>query len=131
MAHRYINPPTIARPTGYTHVVEAVGDRTYYISGQVALDPAGNLVGPGDMGAQARQIFQNLAAALQSIGASFDDVVKLTYFVVDIAQMQAVRDARAQFIAAEHLPASTAVEVRRLVREEFLLEVEAIAVLSA
>jgi enamine deaminase RidA (YjgF/YER057c/UK114 family) len=131
MAHRYINPPTIARPTGYTHVVEAVGDRTYYISGQVALDPAGNLVGPGDMGAQARQIFQNLAAALQSIGASFDDVVKLTYFVVDIAQMQAVRDARDQFIAAEHLPASTAVEVRRLVREEFLLEVEAIAVLSA
>ena len=131
MAHRYINPPTIARPTGYTHVVEAVGGRTYYISGQVALDPAGNLVGPGDMGAQARQIFQNLAAALQSIGASFDDVVKLTYFVVDIAQMQAVRDARAQFIAAEHLPASTAVEVRRLVREEFLLEVEAIAVLSA
>ena len=128
MAHRYINPPTLARPMGYTHVVEASGARTFYISGQVALDDSGNIVGEGDMGAQARQVFENLHTALRSVGASFKDVVKLTYFIVDMSQMQAVREARDQYIQPEYLPASTAVEVRRLAREEFLLEIEAVAV---
>lgn len=130
MTHRYINPPTLARPMGYTHVVEASGARTFYISGQVALDDSGNIVGEGDMGAQARQVFENLHTALRSVGASFKDVVKLTYFIVDMSQMQTVREARDQYIQPEYLPASTAVEVRRLAREEFLLEVEAVAVLN-
>ena len=130
MAHRYINPPTLARPMGYTHVVEASGARTLYISGQVALDDSGNIVGEGDMGAQARQVFENLHAALRSIGASFRDVAKLTYFIVDMTQMQTVREVRDQYIQPEYLPASTAVEVRRLAREEFLLEIEAVAVLG-
>jgi enamine deaminase RidA (YjgF/YER057c/UK114 family) len=128
MTHRYINPPTLARPMGYTHVVEASGARTFYISGQVALDDSGNIVGEGDMGAQARQVFENLHTALRSVGASFKDVVKLTYFIVDMSQMQTVREARDQYIQPEYLPASTAVEVRRLAREEFLLEIEAVAV---
>ncbi len=128
MTHRYINPPTLARPMGYTHVVEASGARTFYISGQVAMDDSGNIVGEGDMGAQARQVFENLHTALRSVGASFKDVVKLTYFIVDMSQMQTVREARDQYIQPEYLPASTAVEVRRLAREEFLLEIEAVAV---
>lgn len=128
MTHRYINPPTLARPTGYTHVVEASGARTFYIAGQVALDDSGNIVGEGDMGAQARQVFENLHTALRAVGASFKDVVKLTYFIVDMSQMQTVREARDQYIQPEYLPASTAVEVRRLAREEFLLEIEAVAV---
>ena len=128
MANRYINPPTLARPMGYTHVVEASGARTFYIAGQVALDDSGNIVGEGDMGAQARQVFENLHTALRSVGASFKDVVKLTYFIVDMSQMQTVREARDQYIQPEYLPASTAVEVRRLAREEFLLEIEAVAV---
>ena len=128
MANRYINPPTLARPMGYTHVVEASGARTFYIAGQVALDDSGNIVGEGDMGAQARQVFENLHTALRAVGASFKDVVKLTYFIVDMSQMQAVREARDQYIQPEYLPASTAVEVRRLAREEFLLEIEAVAV---
>ena len=128
MTHRYINPPTLARPMGYTHVVEASGARTFYISGQVALDDSGNIVGEGEMGAQARQVFENLHTALRSVGASFKDVVKLTYFIVDMSQMQTVREARDQYIQPEYLPASTAVEVRRLAREEFLLEIEAVAV---
>lgn len=128
MTHRYINPPTLARPMGYTHVVEASGARTFYISGQVALDDSGNIVGEGEMGAQARQVFENLHTALRAVGASFKDVVKLTYFIVDMSQMQAVREARDQYIQPEYLPASTAVEVRRLAREEFLLEIEAVAV---
>lgn len=130
MTHRYINPPTLAHPTGYTHVVEATGARTVYISGQVALDPSGNIVGQGDMGAQAQQVFENLHVALRTVGAGFRDVVKLTYFIVDMTQMPVVREVRDQFIHPEQLPASTAVEIRRLAREEFLLEVEAIAVLG-
>ena len=128
MANRYINPPTLARPMGYTHVVEASGARTIYIAGQVALDDSGNIVGEGEMGAQARQVFENLHTALRAVGASFKDVVKLTYFIVDMSQMQTVREARDQYIQPEYLPASTAVEVRRLAREEFLLEIEAVAV---
>lgn len=131
MTLRYINPPTIAGPTGYTHIVETTGARTYYISGQVALDASGAIVGEGDMRAQAQQVFENLHAALRAVGASFNDVAKLTYFVVDMTRMPAVREVRDQFIQPEILPASTAVEVRRLAREEFLIEVEAVAVLGA
>jgi enamine deaminase RidA (YjgF/YER057c/UK114 family) len=130
MTLRYSNPPTIARPTGYTHVVEATGAHTFYISGQVALDASGAIVGQGDMRAQAQQVFANLHAALQSVGASFSNVAKLTYFIVDMTQMPVVREVRDQFIQPEQLPASTAVEVRRLAREEFLLEIEAVAVLG-
>jgi enamine deaminase RidA (YjgF/YER057c/UK114 family) len=72
---RYINPDTMHRPTGYTHVVEVVAGRPVYISGQVALDPTGSLVGPGDIRAQARQVFDNLRAALQEVGAGFEQVV--------------------------------------------------------
>ena len=128
MTHRYINPSTLARPLGYTHLVEAIGARTFYISGQVALDDSGNIVGQGDMRAQAQQVFENLHAALRSVGASFRDVVKVTYFVVDMTQMPVIREVRDQYVQPEFLPASTAVEVRRLAREEFLLEIEAIAV---
>lgn len=130
MPHRYLNPPTLMRPMGYTHVVEAIGTRTFYISGQVALDASGNLVGEGDMRAQAVQVFENLHAALRAIGAGFKDVVKLTYFVLDMSQLPVVREVRDQYIQPEFLPASTAVEVRRLAREEFLIEVEAVAVLG-
>ena len=130
MTLRYINPPTLAHPTGYTHIVEATGARTCYISGQVALDASGAIVGENDMRAQARQVFANLHAALQAVGASFSNVAKLTYFVVDMTQMPVVREVRSQFIQPEQLPASTVVEVRRLAREEFLLEIEAVAVLG-
>jgi len=127
---RFINPETISRPTGYSHVADTRGSRTIYISGQVSLDRQGNLVGPNDMKAQAEQIFLNLKAALAAVDATFEDVVKLTYFVVDISQMQAVRDVRDHYLNAAQPPASTAVEVRQLVRKEFLLEVEAVAVLG-
>ena len=127
---RFINPEAISKPTGYTHVVEATGSRIIHISGQVALDRQGNNVGIDDMQAQAEQVFQNLDAALAAAGATFEDVVKLTYFVVDISQMQIIRDVRNRYINTAQPPASTAVEVRQLVRKEWLLEVEAVAVLN-
>ena len=129
-AHRFINPDTIARPFGYTHVVETRGSRTVYISGQVAFDLQGNLVGANDMGAQAEQVFRNLELALASVGATFNDVVKFTYFLTDISQLQAVRDVRDRYINTAQPPASSAFEVRQLFRKELLIEVEAVAVLD-
>lgn len=125
------NPETIARPTGYSHVAEVLSGRIVFIAGQVPLDHSGNLVGPGDMEAQARQVFENLKAALESCGATFANVVKFTYFTVDISLLPAVRKVRDQYINTAQPPASSAVEVRKLFREDILLEIEAVAALPA
>ncbi len=125
----FVNPPALARPVGYTHVVQSPPGTTLYISGQVPLDAAGNLVGPGDLRAQAQQVFTNLKAALEAVGADLNAVVKLNYFVMDISQIQVVRDIRDQFINTQNPPASTAVQVSRLFREGILIEVDAIAVI--
>ena len=127
----FINPEGMHRPTGYTHVVEVTAGRPVYISGQVALDGAGELVGPGDVAAQARQVFENLQAALGSVGAGFEQVVKLTVYLVDATQMPAVREVRDRYVDTARPPASTAVEVRRLVRDDLLVEVEAVAILPS
>ena len=128
---RFINPETMPRPTGYSHVVEVVAGRPVYISGQVALDSTGSLVGPGDIRAQARQVFDNLRAALQTVEATFEQVVKLNYYVVDVTQMPVIREVRDEYLSPERPPASTAVEVRRLVRDDLLIEVEALAVIAS
>jgi enamine deaminase RidA (YjgF/YER057c/UK114 family) len=128
---RFINPETMHRPTGYTHVVEVLSGRPVYISGQVALDATGSLVGPGDIRAQARQVFDNLRAAVQAVGATLDQVVKLNYYVVDATRMPVIREVRDEYLDPERLPASTAVEVRRLVRDDLLIEVEAVAVIAS
>jgi reactive intermediate/imine deaminase len=127
---RFLNPPTMAAPSGYTHVVTVTNARMVYISGQVALDPAGNLVGPGDFPAQARQVFENLTAALEAVGASFADVIKLNLYLLDMAHLPPLREVRDAYIDPRRPPASTAVQVSRLAREGFLLEVEAVAATS-
>ncbi|GAB4213885.1 MAG: hypothetical protein OHK0022_51610 [Roseiflexaceae bacterium] len=128
MNHRTLNPSTLSQPVGYSHVVEATAGRTIYISGQVALDAAGNLIGAGDMAAQTAQVFENLKAGLAAAGADFGHVVKFTFFLTDISQMAAVREVRNRYIDMAHPPASSAVEVRRLFRDDLLVEIEAIAV---
>jgi enamine deaminase RidA (YjgF/YER057c/UK114 family) len=127
----FINPETMHRPAGYTHVVEVTAGRPVYIAGQIALDPMGTLVGPGDIGAQTRQVFDNLQAALQAVGAGFEQVVKLTYYLVDATQLPVVREVRDQYLNPRQPPASTAVEVRRLARDDLLIEVDAVAVLAS
>jgi enamine deaminase RidA (YjgF/YER057c/UK114 family) len=128
-APRFINPPTLATPRGYSHVIEVpAGNRLVFIAGQVALDSAGRLVGAGDVRAQATQVFENLRRALAATGATFADVVKLNYYVVDAAQVPVLREVRDRYINAAAPPASTLVEVRRLFRDDVLLEVEATAV---
>ena len=119
------------RPTGYPHVVEVTAGRPVDIAGQVALDPSGAIVGPGDIRTQARQVFDNLRAALEVVGAGFDQVVKLTFYLVDATQLPVVREIRDQYVNTQQPPASTAVEVRRLVHDDVLIEVEAIAVVAS
>jgi reactive intermediate/imine deaminase len=128
-ATRFLNPPGLPQPFGYSHVVETRAGRTVYVSGQVALDAAGNVVGVDDLHTQATQVFSNLAAALEAVGASFHHVVKLTFFLLDISQIAVVRAVRDQYINTQQPPASSAVEVRRLGRDDLLIEVEVIAVL--
>ncbi|HEV8355444.1 MAG TPA: RidA family protein [Gemmatimonadales bacterium] len=118
------------RPTGYSHVAEVTAGRPVYIAGQIALDVTGALVGPGDIRAQARQVFENLRSALEAVGAGFDQVVKLNYYLVDASQLPVVREVRDEYVNPQRLPASTAVEIRRLFREDLLIEVEAVAVIA-
>jgi enamine deaminase RidA (YjgF/YER057c/UK114 family) len=123
---RFIN----RAPAGYSHVVEVKGGRTLYIAGQIAVDKEGNLVGRGDFRAQVKQVFENLKARLEEGGASFKDVVKLNYYLTDASDLQALRETRNSYINTENPPASTLVVVKQLVREEYLLEIEAVAVIS-
>ncbi|MDL5204706.1 RidA family protein [Streptomyces sp. ALI-76-A] len=111
----------------YSHVVLGTG-RLVAVSGQLPLDADGGLVGAGDPAAQARQVFENLRRCLAGAGATFDDVLRLTYFVTDMAHLPAIRAARAAHIPDDQLPAASAVQVAALVRPEFLMEIEALAV---
>ena len=122
-------PEGVAPAAQYTHVVLGTG-RFVAVSGQLALDEDGKVVGEGDPAAQARQVFENLRRCLASAGAAFDDVVKLTFFVTDMAHMGAIRAARAEHIPDDRLPAASAVQVAALVRPEFLMEIEALAVVA-
>ncbi|MCF2127160.1 RidA family protein [Strepomyces sp. STD 3.1] len=122
-------PDGVAPAAQYTHVVLGTG-RFVAVSGQLALDEDGRPVGVGDPAAQAHQVFENLRRCLSAAGAGFDDVVKLTYFVTDMAHMEAIRAARAAHIPGDRLPAASAVQVAALVRPEFLMEIEAFAVVA-
>jgi len=125
------NPPTLSKPTGYTHIVEVTGPaRLVYISGQIALDKDGKVIGEGDMKAQAEQVFKNLEAALTTAGAKFTDVVKMNTFITDMDKAPAVREVRARYFG-ETTPASTLVQVVKLARPELMLEIEVIAALPA
>jgi enamine deaminase RidA (YjgF/YER057c/UK114 family) len=125
---RFINPETLAKPPSYTHVVEVVGAcRTVYISGQLGIDRDGNVV--GDFRAQAVQVFENLKAALASVGATFADVVKLNSYLADIADLPVLREVRVRYLNVEALPASTTLAVSGFARPRALLEIEAVAVL--
>jgi enamine deaminase RidA (YjgF/YER057c/UK114 family) len=115
-------------PAGYSQVVEVRGGRTLYISGQVALDASGDLVGSGDFAAQLKQVFANLKARLDEAGASFNDVVKLNFYLLDVSKLQLVRDIRDTYVNRDHPPASTLVAVKELFRPDLLIEVDAIAV---
>jgi len=123
-----LNPPELFRGVGFSQVVAARGSRVVFVSGQIALDREGNLVGPGDLAAQTRRVFENLRAGLAAAGAGFGDVVKLNYYVVGFRpeQLAVIREVRGRYLPAEP-PASTLVGVTALAMDGLLIEVEAIA----
>lgn len=116
---------------GYAHAVTTTG-KLAFVSGQVATGPDGEVVGPGDLEAQTRQAMRNLERILTALGAGWSDVVRLTWYLVDVSQVQVIRDVRDEFVrpalGEEPNPASSLVQVAALVRPEFLVEVEAVAV---
>ncbi|HWW88008.1 MAG TPA: RidA family protein [Vicinamibacterales bacterium] len=130
---RLFNPPTMHKPFGYSHVAEVMKGKLIYIAGQVAIDEHGSLVGKDDFTAQVNQVFRNLTAALDA--ASFHNVIKLNYYCADsvdpATQLPAVRAVRDRFVNTETPPASTFVVVRRLVQADWLIEIEAVAVVPS
>jgi enamine deaminase RidA (YjgF/YER057c/UK114 family) len=132
MEKRFINPKGLAISPAYTHVVEVSGGRTAFISGQVALDEKGELVGRGDIRAQTRKVFENMKLALSAAGAGFDDVVKLTYYIVGYRPelLAPIREVRAEYLSKTNPPASTLVGVEKLFLDDVMIEVEAIVALK-
>jgi enamine deaminase RidA (YjgF/YER057c/UK114 family) len=126
------NPEALSTPETYSQVVTAEGKRLVFVAGQVALDREGNLVGGGELSEQVRQASRNIKAALEAVGAQPTDIVKITTFVVNHRPefLPIIADARRQELG-DVRPASTLIGVQALARPEFLVEIEAIAVLEA
>jgi enamine deaminase RidA (YjgF/YER057c/UK114 family) len=127
---RRVNPPELATPPGYSHVVEAQVGRIIFVAGQTAIDQNGEIVGRNNFEAQAAQVFKNLSVALHSVGCTAANLVKLTVFFRNMDDLSAYREARNRFFATVTPPAApavTLVEVSRLYGSDFMIEIEAVA----
>ena len=124
-----INPEDLPTPSSYMHVVVATGSRLVFVAGQEPQDEQGNLVGRGDLAAQARQVFANLGRALAAGGAWPDQVTKITIYIARYGpeHLPMIEEGRVALFG-DHKPADTLVGVETLSRPDFLIEVEAIAV---
>ena len=129
MTLQFINPEGLPAPATYTHVVVAAGSKMVFIAGQEPEDAQGNLVGPGDLASQARQVFANLGRALAAAGAHPGQVAKITIYVVHHRPeyLRVIEQARLGLFG-DHKPADTVVGVETLARPGYLIEVDAIAV---
>jgi 2-iminobutanoate/2-iminopropanoate deaminase len=128
---RLSSPATLSKPMGYSHLAEVANGRVVYIAGQVPLDREGQPVAQGDFRGQVRQVFENLNEAVKAAGGSFADLIKLNYYCVDRvdrSQLTALREERDRYVNTQAPPVSTLVFVHGLVRPEWLIEIEAVAV---
>jgi enamine deaminase RidA (YjgF/YER057c/UK114 family) len=127
-----INPPTLAKPVGFSHGILTTGGRTLYLAGQTALDAKGNLVAPGDVVGQYRQVLANLWAVVSAANGLMDDIVKMTIFVQDRddykAHLKELGDVHKEFFGS-HYPATALLEVVRFYDDGVLVEIEGIAVI--
>jgi enamine deaminase RidA (YjgF/YER057c/UK114 family) len=132
MTLRLINPDNLPTPPTYSHVVVASGSNLVFVAGQEPEDEHGNVVGLGDLAVQAHQVFVNLGRALAAAGARPDQVARITIFVVRHRPeyLQVIDEARVALFG-DHKPADTLVGVEALARPEYLIEVDAIAVIDA
>ena len=127
------NPDTVAAPMGtYSQAVRVeTGDAVWiHVSGQIAIDREGTLVGPGDLRAQTRQVFENLTAILEANGATFGDAVKIGTYLTTLDDLAAMREVRSEYLTSDP-PASTAVQVVALVVPDALIEIDLVAVVPA
>jgi enamine deaminase RidA (YjgF/YER057c/UK114 family) len=131
MTLELINPEDLPTPESYTHVAAATGGRLVFIAGQVAEDAQGNLVGAGDLAAQARQAFANLGRCLAAGGARPDQVARITIYVVQHVPeyLPAISEARIA-VFGDHKPADTLLGIETLAYPGYLIEIEAIAVVD-
>ena len=124
-----LQPDTVAKPKGtYSQGVKVSGQTLVFVAGQVSVNARGDLIGKGNMRAQLRQVHENVKAVLESAGATFDNVVKTTAFVTDVEEYRKHADIRREYLKG-YFPPSTVVQISRLAQPEFLIEIEAIAVL--
>jgi enamine deaminase RidA (YjgF/YER057c/UK114 family) len=131
MTLELINPDELPTPESYTQVIAATGSRMVFVAGQMAEDAQGNLVGPGDLAAQARQVFANVGRALAAAGAKPEQVTKITIYVVHhrpeyLPEISAARVA----VFGEHKPADALIGVEALAEPKYLIEVDAIAIVD-
>lgn len=131
MVTQFHNPSALGPTNGWSHAVSHTGGKTIYVSGQVAAKD-GEVVGKGDIKAQTKQTFENLKTALAAAGATFNDVVKMSIFVVGLKSelVPSIREIRAQYVNMSNPPASTLVGVTALVGPDWLIEIEAVAVVA-
>lgn len=128
MAKTIVHSAKLARPTGiFSAGVKVPAGRLIFVAGQVARNAAGETVGPGDIRAQTRQALEDVKAVLEAAGATMDDVAKVAVFVIDVSQLAAIHEVRAEYFRRDY-PASTLVEVKSLVSPDLMIEIEAIAV---
>ena len=123
-------PDTMPKSVGYSQVATVTGGTIVFIAGQVALDRSGNVVGREDFRAQVQQVFENLKAAIEAAGGTFNDVIKLNGYFVDLSHLAEYREVRDKYVNVKNPPTSTAVQVSRLFRPELLVEIEAVAVVK-
>jgi enamine deaminase RidA (YjgF/YER057c/UK114 family) len=133
MSKEIFSPATLPPPTGYSHIAKVNKGTLVYVAGQVSADASGKLVGEGDLGAQAEQVFKNLKLALEAAGATMADVVKMnTYLVAEVSQddLPKMRAVRERYMSKDKPPASTLVVVSRLARPGWLIEIEVVAAID-
>jgi enamine deaminase RidA (YjgF/YER057c/UK114 family) len=132
MSKKFINPPGLKALGMYSNVTSASGGTIAFVSGQVSVNSEGKVVGVGNIQAQAVQVFENLKLALAGVGATFEDVIKFTIFIVGLTpeKRKAVMEVRARYISHKNPPAATMIGVDQLVEPELLVEVEAVAAID-
>ena len=127
-SQQYLNPESMSRPRGYTQVVK-VGN-TVYIAGQVSAGADGKVVGKGDPEAQVRQVWRNIEAAVKVAGGTLQNVMKTTTYVTNIQYAAAVRKVREELFQSVNPPTSTLLVVAGLASPDYMVEIEAIAVVD-
>lgn len=127
------NPPTLSKPTGYSHIAEVNSGKIVYIAGQIAAGKDGKLVGKDDFAKQVQQVFENLTAATKAAGGSLADIIKLNYYIaekVNPDQLPKLREIRGTFLNTATPPASTLLFIHALASPDYLIEIEAVAVIG-